>query len=68
MAGDLILVSQEATETGDMAIARHRNRLIIVRKEPKEANDRWLALSSGKRLTGKPEIVGKCIGIVWAGL
>jgi transcriptional regulator with XRE-family HTH domain len=68
MACDLILISQQATETGDMAIARHRNRLMIVRKERKGDNDGWLALSSGKRLAGKPEIVGQCLGIVWAGL
>ena len=64
MAGDLILISQEAMGTSEVAIAKHRNRLIIVRKGDK---DGWLTISNGKRLAG-PEIVGRCLGIVWAGL
>ncbi len=65
MPGDLILISQEVMETSEIAIARDRNRLVIVRKGDK---DGWRALSSGKRLAAKPEIIAQCLGIVWAGL
>lgn len=63
--GDLILISQSVTGESEIAAIKHNNRLLLARKDKK--ND-WLALSNGKRLSAKTEIVGQCLGIVWANL
>lgn len=63
--GDLILISQSATGVSEIVILKHRNQLLLARKDKK--ND-WLTLSSGKHLSAKTDIVGQCLGIVWAGL
>lgn len=63
--GDLLLVSQENDAQHEIAIARHRGTFVVVRQD---SDGQRLSLANDKPLSGKIEIVGQCLGLVWAKL
>jgi len=62
---DLVLVSQESTDSATIEVVQHRGRIILARRDE---NGEWKSLETGRRISTKARVVGRCLGIVWATL
>ncbi len=62
---DLVLVSQKSTGTAMIEIVRYRGRIVLARQD---GSGEWKAIDTGRRITAKTKVVGRCLGIVWATL
>jgi transcriptional regulator with XRE-family HTH domain len=62
--GDLVLVSQAASQTAELHVLSMRKGCCLARL----TNRKWIRAHDGELLRGEPVIVGHCVGIVWAAL
>ncbi len=62
---DLVLVSQESVDSATITVVQHRGRIVLARRD---GNGEWKSLETGRRISAKARVVGRCLGIVWATL
>jgi transcriptional regulator with XRE-family HTH domain len=63
--GDLLLVSQEHSPDASIQVVRYRKRLVLARCSDDEQH---LRLPDAYPLGGRCDVVGVCVGVVWAPL
>jgi len=63
--GDLILISQAAESEASLAIVRGDGFLRLVRRS---RSGRWRDVESGDPISDEPEVVGRCVALVWRSL
>lgn len=61
--GDLLLISQDPTAAGHIAVLAGIPPILARRKE---VNTPWIPVQGGVRLKGMQEVAGAVLGIIWA--
>ncbi len=61
---DLILVDQNISEPTSMVIIRDKDELQLAR----QLKQGFRSVETGRAISGKPVMIGVCLGIVWASL
>ncbi|MCA9087235.1 MAG: helix-turn-helix transcriptional regulator [Planctomycetaceae bacterium] len=62
--GDLILISQENDPAAEINVIKIGSKLLLARQQP---DGRWIRLT-GQMVGDDCEVLGHCLGIVWAAL
>jgi transcriptional regulator with XRE-family HTH domain len=62
---DLLLVSQQIQDDAEILVLEQADKAFLARRKKPRG---WEALSKGRVVTGNPEVIGACLGIVWAAL
>ncbi len=61
---DLILVDQNTVEPTSVVVVRDRDKSHLAR----QSEQGYRSVESGRVMRGKPNVIGVCLGIVWASL
>ena len=62
---DLLLISQQIEDDGEIRVLEQANKVFLARRQKPSG---WEALYKNRVVTGNPDVIGRCVGIVWAAL
>jgi transcriptional regulator with XRE-family HTH domain len=62
---DLLLISQQLQEDAEILVLEQADKAFLARRQGSRG---WEALNQRRVVAGEPDVIGHCLGIVWAAL